>query len=103
MEAATHAMLECSIQGYSFRRLENTAEYVKAGKELRNCLGRWWFGGNVYGIVKKNKYVAAVEIDGKVIIQACTLRNGDISNDKNLQKVFNMWKEKNMLVVVDEK
>ena len=53
--------------------------------------------------MKKNKYVAAVQIDGKEIIQARTLRNGDISNDKNLQKVFNMWKEKNMLMVVDEK
>lgn len=62
-------------------------KFLQAGKELKNCLSGWrMFQNNVYGILKNNKYVAAVEIKGKVIIQAHTYRNGDISDDQNLKK-----------------
>lgn len=97
-ETFRHSDLECCIYGYSFRRLKNSMEFLQAGKELKNCLTGWqMFQNNVYGIIKNNKYVAAVEIKGKVIIQAHTYRNGDISDDQNLKKAFDVWKNRNLI------
>ncbi len=97
-ETFRYSDLECCIYGYSFRRLKNSMEFLQAGKELKNCLTGWqMFQNNVYGIIKNNKYVAAVEIKGKVIIQAHTYRNGDISDDQNLKKAFDVWKTRNLI------
>lgn len=100
-ETFERSTLECCIQGYSFRRLKNSAEYLKAGKELNNCLTDWsWFcnyGYDVYGIMKKNKYIAAVEVRKHEIIQAHTYGNGDISENKSLKKAFDIWRNRNML------
>lgn len=98
LETCRRFDLECCIYGYSFRRLKNSMEFLQAGKELKNCLTGWqMFQNNVYGIIKNNKYVAAVEIKGKVIIQAHTYRNGDISDDQHLKKAFDMWKTRNLI------
>ena len=97
-ETFRYSDLECCIYGYSFRRLKNSMEFLQAGKELKNCLTGWqMFQNNVYGIIKNKKYVAAVEIKGKVIIQAHTYRNGDISDDQNLKKAFDVWKTRNLI------
>ena len=63
-----------------------------------------FFQNNVYGIIKNSKYVAAVEIKGKVIIQAHTYRNGDISDDQHLKKAFDVWKYRNLITeqIVEE-
>lgn len=93
-----HPGLECCINGYSFRRLKNSMEFLQAGKELKNCLADWqFFRNNVYGMIDNGKYVAAVEIKDNVIIQAHTYRNGDISDDQNLKKAFDVWKTRNLI------
>ena len=73
-------------------------EFLQAGNELKNCLTGWqMFQNNVYGIIKNNKYVAAVEIKGKVIIQAHTYRNGDISGNHSIKQAFDIWKNRNLI------
>lgn len=97
-ETSGPSSLECCIYGYSFRRLKNSMEFLQAGKDLENCLARWkFFQNNVYGIIKNGKYIAAVEIKDQVIIQAHTHRNGNISDDHNLKKVFDIWKRKHSI------
>ncbi len=97
-EMFDRSTLECCIHGYSFRRLRSSAEYLKAGKELNNCLTDWWwFDNDVYGIMKNNKYVAAVEVENCKIVQAQTYRNEDISENESLEKAFDIWKSRNRL------
>ena len=93
-----HPGLECRINGYSFRRLKNSMEFLRAGKELKNCLDDWqFFRNNVYGIMDNGKYVAAVEIKDNVIIQAHTCRNGDISDNRSIKQAFDIWKSRNSM------
>ena len=93
-----HPGLECCINGYSFRRLKNSMEFLQAGKELKNCLADWqFFRNNVYGMIDNGKYVAAVEIKDNVIIQAHTYRNGDISGNHSIKQAFDIWKNRNLI------
>lgn len=93
-----HPGLECCINGYSFRRLKNSMEFLQAGRELKNCLADWqFFRNNVYGMIDKGKYVAAVEIKDNVIIQAHTYRNGDISGNHSIKQAFDIWKNRNLI------
>ena len=97
-EISQRPALECCIHGYDFRRLKRSAEYVQAGKELHNCLTGWsFFYNNIYGIMKDNQYVAAVEVGKYEIIQAHTDHNGNISQNKSLKRAFDIWKKRNML------
>jgi hypothetical protein len=93
-----HPGLECCINGYSFRRLKNSMEFLQAGNELKNCLTGWqFFRNNVYGMIDNGKYVAAVEIKDNVIIQAHTYRNGDISGNHSIKQAFDIWKNRNLI------
>ncbi len=93
-----HPGLECCINGYSFRRLKNSMEFLQAGKELKNCLADWqFFRNNVYGMIDNGKYVAAVEIKDNVIIQAHTYCNGDISGNHSIKQAFDIWKNRNLI------
>ena len=93
-----HPGLECCINGYSFRRLKNSMEFLQAGKELKNCLADWqFFRNNIYGMIDNGKYVAAVEIKDNVIIQAHTYRNGDISGNHSIKQAFDIWKNRNLI------
>ena len=97
-EISHRPALECCIQGYDFRRLKRSVEYIQAGKELHNCLTGWsFFYNNIYGIMKDNQYVAAVEVGKYEIIQAHTDHNGNISQNKSLKRAFDIWKKRNML------
>lgn len=88
----------CRIGGYSFARLCNSKEYMTAGEDLCNCLENWkMFIGNVYGVLRGGKYVAAIEIADQSIIQAHTYRNGRIDKDKELFSAFSIWKKRNGL------
>lgn len=99
-----HPGLECRINGYSFRRLKNSMEFLRAGKELKNCLDDWqFFRNNVYGIMDNGKYVAAVEIKDNVIIQAHTCRNGDISDNRSIKQAFDVWKSRNSMTEQKQK
>lgn len=93
-----HPGLECCINGYSFRRLKNSMEFLQAGKELKNCLVHWqFFQNNVYGMIDNGEYVAAVEIKDNVIIQAHTYCNGDISGNHSIKQAFDIWKNRNLI------
>lgn len=93
-----HTGLECCINGYSFKRLKNSMEFLQAGRELNNCLVNWqFFRNNVYGIMDHGKYVAAIEIKDNVIIEAHTYRNGDISDNHSIKQAFDIWKNKNSM------
>lgn len=93
-----HPGLECCINGYSFRRLKNSMEFLRAGKELKNCLVHWqFFQNNVYGMIDNGEYVAAVEIKDNVIIQAHTYCNGDISGNHSIKQAFDIWKNRNLI------
>ena len=97
-EISHSPVLECCIHGYDFRRLKRSVEYIQAGKELHNCLTGWsFFYNNIYGIMKDNQYVAAVEVGKYEIIQAHTDHNGNISQKKSLKRAFDIWKKRNML------
>ena len=99
-----HPDLECCINGYSFRRLKNSMEFLRAGKELKNCLADWqFFRNNVYGMIDNGKYVAAVEIKDNVIIQAHTYRNGDISDNCSIKQAFDVWKSRNSMTEQKQK
>ncbi|MGM9553712.1 MAG: hypothetical protein ACI3V2_05355 [Faecousia sp.] len=90
--------LDCTINGFSFKRLENAAEYLQAGEELHNCLTHWeMFDGKVCGIKKAGKYVGAVELDGQRIVQAFTFDNEDIEENEPLFAAFTVWREINAL------
>lgn len=90
--------LECCIQGYSFRRLRNSAEQLQAGKELPYWYSKWaWVYKDVYGIMQNNKYVAAVEVENHKIIQVRTYCNEDISEDVSLKMAYDVWKNRNGL------
>lgn len=90
--------LECRIKGYFFTRLRNSRDYIVAGNALQNCLRSWErFDGDVYGVLKFGNYVAAIEVDEDVIIQAYTYRNGDMNADPSLFSAFCIWKERNGL------
>ena len=74
-------------------------EYIKAGRELNNCLKNWGeFNGTVYGIIKNGKYVAAAELDGKRIVQAHIFDNEDIEKNEKVNLAFCEWKKKNGLL-----
>ena len=90
---------ECCMDGYSFKKLRNSAEYIQTGKELHNCLTGWqnFEHSTVYKIMKGTQCVAAVEIQDDVILQAYTDRNGEIADNKNLKQAFDRWKDQNML------
>lgn len=99
-----HPGLECCINGYSFRRLKNSMEFLRAGKELKNCLAGWqFFRNNVYGIMDNGKYVAAVEVKNNVIIQAHIYRNGDISDNHSIKQAFDIWKSRNLMTEQKQK
>ena len=99
-----HPGLECRINGYSFRRLKNSMEFLRAGKELDNCLTDWqFFRNNVYGIMDNGKYVAAVEVKHNVIIQAHINHNGEISDDHSIKQAFDIWKSRNSMTEQKQK
>lgn len=79
-------------------------EFLRAGKELKNCLADWqFFRNNVYGMIDNGKYVAAVEIKDNVIIQAHTYRNGDISDNCSIKQAFDVWKSRNSMTEQKQK
>ena len=67
--------------------------YVTVPKDLTKIKSKVMF--NL--IMKKNKYIAAVEVRKHEIIQAHTYGNGDISENKSLKKAFDIWRNRNML------
>lgn len=93
------ALPDCTVNGYSFEFLKNSYEYLKAGDELHNCLGRDWeiFGGSVCVIKKNDTYVGAVELRGKTVVQAVLYANRPMKNDEQIYSAYKNWKMNNGL------
>lgn len=86
---------DCVLEGIRFQRLDNSNEYRRAGKELRNCLDCWEnFGGTVYGILLNGHFAAAAELDGKRILQAYGYRNRSVETDQRVYGANCAWKER---------
>ena len=91
-------ILEWDFGYYSFVRLSNSKEYLTAGKHLENCLTDWRrFSGNVYGVIRFGKYVAAIEVADNTVVQAYTYQNGEIYEDEEIFSVFCDWVNLNHL------
>lgn len=85
---------DCNINGFYFFWLRNSNEYALAGKELKNCLGMWRTGQNpVVCVKKKDKYVAAIEVSGREVMQVRGIENADIQKDSKLQEALEKWME----------
>ena len=92
------------IESYYFVKLKNSDEYEKAAVELKNCLRGFWrfsFGGVVFciktGSKYDSKYVAAIEVDKKKVIEAGLSGNEPINNNKEVYAVFMSWVKKHGL------
>lgn len=93
-----YSEFECCIRGHSFTRLKNSAEYIKAGNMLHNCLTDWReIDGAVYVVMKNNKYLAAVQVKDDKIVQVYADNNESIRKHKNLYDIYKIWKDKNKL------
>ncbi len=90
-----------SVGEFVFERLDNTREYICAGKILHNCLGVWDpHSTDVWGIKENGKYVGAVEIYKNEVLQAETAYNEPISYDVRINAAFETWCEQNGLIRV---
>ena len=99
---AAKALPDRDLTGFSFRRLRNTGEYRRAGRELKNCLVQGDFYGDVYGVLRDGRYVAAVEVIGSRVEQAAGVRNVSIAADPVLFKAFRAWASAFHLVYEEE-
>ena len=92
------------IDDYIFTRLKNSTDYEKAAKHLNNCLhDTWWKSDDsvIIGIIDNNdnKYVGAIELNGKIINQAVLHGNEHISDDNDIFYAYLTWQEKHDLEV----
>lgn len=85
------------MEGYVFSSLKTINDYVIAGQDLHNCLGATEFETPIVGVMKKGRYVAAIQVDvnEKIILQAYLERNRDIDTDENIFSAFKKWCRKN--------
>jgi len=96
-------IVDCSIDGYDFCWLRTSSDYDIAGEQLGNCLTSWQIDNNPVICVKRsNKYIAAIEINDKKIIQARLYDNMPIEMDLQLFDAFDKWKEKYRLEWTEE-
>ena len=89
-----------AVCGYVFTRLSSSREYRLAGTQLHNCLKDYWrlYNGTVYGIVKDHRYLAAVELCGRVIRQAYTSYDRPMDAEGPLFEAYEIWKRNNGLL-----
>ena len=94
---------DTTIDDYSFNRLRNYAEYIIAGKQLKNCLENGYVGCNdIYVISKKHKYIAACEAtEGRRVVCVRGMKNNisSLTKDSNFMRAFEKWKTKYKLFI----
>ena len=93
---------EKSVDGcvgkFRFAALRATFEYREAGTQLHNCL-RWGNcdRGRVIGVKVGNRYVAAIELEGDLVVQAEAAGGRPIHRTGELAAAFRSWAEGNHL------
>ncbi|MBR5479177.1 MAG: PcfJ domain-containing protein [Clostridia bacterium] len=77
------------IDGFDFHWLRSTNEYIRAGKELSNCLSEMAINTmHVVGVMRNGRFVAAIEIKrDRHIAQMRGPHNRDIENPKLLDAI----------------
>lgn len=83
---------DCTIDGYRFFWLRSSNEYAKAAKQLKNCLSEWQPGYSpVVCVKKREKYLAAIEVAQRCVVQARGYHNEPIEDDPLLFEAFKKW------------
>ena len=84
------------IDGFDFRLLKSTNEYIRAGRELSNCLGDTAMAEmmRVVGVMKDGRFVAAIEIGGETgyIVQMRGYKNRDVESPPLLDAI-EKWRD----------
>ena len=85
---------DCKIDGYTFKWLVTSADYIKAGQEMCNCLGETY--QPVVVIKSKENYVAAISLDtgNHKIIQSALSKNYPIYNNSPVFSAIEKWCER---------
>lgn len=81
------------VQGFAFSWLRSSAEYVRAGNALDNCLRDWRpdKGDAVLVIKRKTLPVAAIEVCKGGVLQAYGAHNKRINTDADVFHAFDEW------------
>jgi hypothetical protein len=86
------------IGPYYFTALRSTAAYQKAGRELDNCIVGL-SNIRIFGIMVKNGYIGAIEVERNRVCQASLHSNAPIKENDDVYKAFMQWVKKNKLIV----
>lgn len=82
----------CIIDRFQFKWLTTKKEYRDAGRQLHNCLVSWSSYDNpVVAVCKGAKIIAAIEVDGKHIVQARRIHNTEIDKNSALYSSIKKW------------
>ncbi len=83
---------DCTVNGYQFVRLRSRNDYAQAGRALSNCLGE---PGQSYPHVvcmrHKGRYVAAVSIHHKQVLQALGFDNTELDTASPEYAALQAW------------
>lgn len=91
---------DCTINGFNFFRLGSESDYFEVLNKLNNhlCFFTEDFdaadNNPVICVSKGEKLVAAIEVDGKSIIQASGYSNSPLEYDPYLYKAYTIWRKK---------
>lgn len=92
MTEPDESIKDCIINGYEFFWLRTVNDYIIAGKRLRNCLTSWKYNDSPVVCVKKGeRYIAAIELRDRMIVQAYEHSNNPLGTDGRFLVVFNKW------------
>lgn len=82
-----------NINGYVFTSLKTVMDYIIAGEQLHNCLGKEEFDTPIVGIMRGSKYVAALQVDSeqKYVVQAYLDGNRSIERNPLIFAAFQKW------------
>ena len=95
MPGGDREIRDCTVDGYCFFWLRSRVDYQTAGKAMNNCLVSWKPNGNPVVAVKKDgRFVAAVELLGKCIVQVRAAENEPIEAHPALNRAFQNWRER---------
>jgi len=88
--------MNCTIDGFCFKVLRNTAECSNVGKELNNCLANMDFiSCIIVSVSLDGRVLAAIRIYDAKIIEARVYNNGDIDEVDGLCEAISKWAERN--------
>ncbi|MBP3633766.1 MAG: hypothetical protein J6J43_04240 [Oscillospiraceae bacterium] len=98
MSCVPSGICDTVIDGFAFLWLRSKQDYIRAGKDLDNCLVEWRRTGNPVVVVRKDmRTVAAIEVSGNNVCQALTYGNRHMEPDTPLFEAFGKWCDRHHL------